>query len=316
MNSYLEERIRRSHIAEYDRLAKEFEYSGDIAQSILYLKKIIMITPNDSGTYKRLGKLYFESGNIVDSVICYRNSVSLDPRNTDALYALGAVSAAAGIFEESIDSYEKYIQFFPDSLDAIHGLAWSLGKMGESTNDHDFFIRAVNVSKKGLTLKKDDPKCLFLLACSLMCLKDYESSIEYFRAYLVQQPNDFKGWCQLGLAEMNHGNKTAATEAYAKSVEINPDDISIRVLYIHSLIVAELYHIALEQINDIRNHAAGNIDLAIQLGYILIRSGKYNDAILELEKLSTVFPEDKTLPILLSDARARLTYFGDDRVRA
>ena len=95
-----------------------FEKTGKIQESLVAIKKIVNISPQDPLAHYNLGNTYGQLADFSKAEESYRKAISLRPNFPEAYYNLGTIFENNFKLEEAEKYYKQAISLKPDFADA------------------------------------------------------------------------------------------------------------------------------------------------------------------------------------------------------
>jgi tetratricopeptide (TPR) repeat protein len=126
-------------------------------------------------------------------------------------------SASAQSPEEQLDSFEKTLAGDPNNFDALVGAANQYAALGQPLKEAEYLERAVEVTPAvdlyrrlaAIYMDPDTP--------------EYPSAVRVLNEATKLDPNDANSFLQLGAAERNVGNNSAAILAWNRYLQLDPN---------------------------------------------------------------------------------------------
>ncbi|MCG6925225.1 MAG: tetratricopeptide repeat protein [Acidobacteria bacterium] len=147
----------------------------------------------------------------------------LDPDNPIVQTAVGRIFEANGRADLAVAAYRH-------ALDADPGFAparLALVKAELARGNRDAAIEEANKATPGTT----SPETQILLAEGAIRDKEYEAALGYLESALEGTPGSADAWALLGHAYQNTGRGDDAAKAYARAVELAPQNYKYRTTY-------------------------------------------------------------------------------------
>ncbi len=87
---------------------------GNINESLMALKKAILLKPDHADAYNNLGNVNLDQGNFEEAIKIFNKIISLKPDHAEAYNNLGICLSNQGRINESIESHKKAISLNPN----------------------------------------------------------------------------------------------------------------------------------------------------------------------------------------------------------
>jgi tetratricopeptide (TPR) repeat protein len=197
-----------------------------LQQAVAVLQRRGEEAAQHAALYNNLGNALQATGRGSDAVAQYRHGLDLDPRLAELHRNLGNTLLAQGDFTGAIASYETARSLGPLDAKCLHNLAG-----GYALTDR--FAEARGILREALarspTEQSQDASeqvtALFRLTRILMDKRQAEFAVEACRGLVSLAPNDAKAHYLLGQALVGLGDHRAATAAFRRCLELNPEHV-------------------------------------------------------------------------------------------
>jgi tetratricopeptide (TPR) repeat protein len=228
--------------------------------------------------YETIGGLYVNQANFDSAVDAYAKRVDVNPNNADAHRKLGEIYFLQGRNDEALAEFGAALLIDPESSDALAGASQVYERLGR-------YAAVVDLSRRALALDASHNEARYALATSLMRLGNTDegkNELEIFRRVEAdtmanaQRQSELKVILRdaaLGLAKDEY---IAAAALLRKALTIDPNIASVP-----------------------RN-----------LGIALMKSGRYDEAVLALDR-SLQLEDTAEVHQLLADAYRSLGRLAD-----
>lgn len=156
-----------------------------------------------------------------------QQALRIHPNYKNAYLLLGNAYNYLQEYEKSIEAYEKALALDPDYADARRNLGITYkdaGKFyGEQKGDLN---RAIRYLEQAREIMPNEYEVLRLLGVAHGIRGDRVEAMEYFTLATQADPNNARGWYDLGTAHYNLGNNSLGDQYRQKAYELEP---SLRV---------------------------------------------------------------------------------------
>ena len=195
-------------------------------------------------------------------------------------------------------------------------------ELGADLRNRRMFEPAATQFKKALALDPNYGYALNMLAYTFADMGEYEKAIETFDRYAALSPGDVNPYDSLAETYFRMGNLGKSVDMYRKVLALKPDFTASYWALAYVLALREEYAEAIKAIEEFidRSPSLGMKGRgSYGLAFYLFWSGRYNEAAVELERLSNLadsmgFPEGVGGSYyLLACVRARQGRFEDAR---
>ncbi|MEW5805940.1 MAG: tetratricopeptide repeat protein [Acidobacteriota bacterium] len=246
--------------------ARSLYSQGKLEESIELYEKAS--TEEKSATiYLEMSKIFMELKRLDDAAESLRKALAIDPKLPMMHYSLANILRKKGEIPSAVEELKKELEISPDSSRVLSGLAELYMESGQEGN-------AEAVYQKIIEQYPDDVNAYIALGRIYSRKGDYTRSEQAYRKVIELNPRNADTiYYNVGVSIINKKNITAsdkanAMEAFQKAVELNP------------------------------NHAGAHL----QLGYLLLASGKIEEAKSHFKKfvdLNPGSPDAEAVKVLL-----------------
>lgn len=141
-----------------------------------------------------------------------------------------------------------------------------------------------------------------------------EGMVARLAARLEEEPGDSEGWRMLGRSYLVLGQPAKAAEAFAKAMQLLPEDLEVRIAYARALLQAAGPHGKVDEraakaLQEVLDQEPDQGDALFFLGEIARREGANSEARAYWERLLPQLPEGSEVRLWLE---ARLAELADD----
>lgn len=291
------------------------------ALGTVLLLVIAMLTGCEGHTKESLnaeGQALFQEGNYNGAIIHYRNALEKDPNFVEARYNLGLAYIETAKFEHAerefqkvllqnpydkrvrlhlgrianhqnkpevaVPLLEKYLEDHPADATALEQLAYSATISGD-------LARAKTYLEKALAAEPDRISAKLALVHTFMSQGDRAKAREVVEALLKDHPNHRGGLHALAQLETQDRDTEGMLDAYTRITSIYPGDLFAK--YRQGSLLADKGDLetvrasAASMVKEYPNRAEGHR----LMGLVNFREGKYEDAILSLQKSIRIQPD-------------------------
>ncbi|MCX7624725.1 MAG: tetratricopeptide repeat protein [Candidatus Sumerlaeaceae bacterium] len=287
-------------------LSREARKRGDIDGARRALEHLIELGETTSSIYCDLAEIYAQQ-DVTDAkaVPAYEEALRTDPENATYLVAL----ARAYVRVNRKDPYalqviERALHKAPQARDLGIFLA---------TNylEAERYEDALKLARWLLQSDKENEELQKLVAQASLAANRLDEAIAQFQYVLGRHPEDSEAWINLASAyARKHRVDADAAQAYAKALELSPNQPNVRFMLARHHAMAGRYGQALDQLSEILRsspeytkrlldevrlylaHAPDRLDLRWFLVTLLTEMGQHNEACEELESLLALEPAE------------------------
>lgn len=225
----------------YYNLGFTYKEMGNFRDAIEAFEFVIHENPDDVLAYNHLGSIYYAQKNYEKSINSYKRGLQIDQNHPILNYNLARVYETAKNIPDAIRCYQAALKTRPGWLDAIRDFSNLLINCQKNKD-------AQNLVQQSIKLHPTDTDLLCLLGRIYLNQYDYDSAEKTFKKADSYKQNDVK--ILSGLAEaLEKGEKVdKALDTVLSALEIEPENKDIRKQYVHTLLTAQDYDVALSNI--------------------------------------------------------------------
>ncbi len=321
-------------------LAELYFKTGRIRDAVVEAQDIIKREPNNVEARRLLGRIYLrslgdmqagtQSSNILKLAIeQYEAIVRLQPSSIEDHLLLGRLYKLADDRVKAEQEFQTAIKLQPNSEEAVSTLALLY-------NDEGDYNRALSVLE-AFPEKERTSKTYSVLGFTYEQKKDYRKAIDAYAKAVEEDPDNLDAKRGLAQNQLNAGEIEGALQQYKDLIDADPQDAQS---YMH---IAEIYRRdgkfdqALEMLRKAQTVVPDSLELPYNMATIYEAIGRYDDAIdtlqsliqrsqraegvyspgernnmaIFLERLGTVYREDKKPQLAVETFRKMLT-LGDE----
>lgn len=216
----------------------------------------------------------------------YQAAVEADPDNPVARRSLGAILAVTGSEEEAIAEFRAALELDPDRPDALFALGHLLARQGRTEEARPLLARAAELDSR-------HGEARLALGALLAAAGEWERAAARYREILAVDPTSVEARLELGKVLVQSGRAAEGIAEFDRVVAADVGaDLEARAHYYRA--IAELRG-GDEQGGMARLRRALEVDptldeAAQMLGSLLIRHGRFAEAVAELDRFLEVQP--------------------------
>jgi protein O-GlcNAc transferase len=231
---------------------------GVIAQSVEHWLRLLELEPHNAFAYYQMGDALRSQNRQGEAIAAYRKAIELQPEseNVDLVYSAlgyalqqtqGGLDEAVIAFREAFELHPSWItardlgkalreQGKPDEAIAVYRSAIELVPSSSATiyrlwmetlNEQGKLEEAIAVAHQYINFNPDDAKGYVNLGCILNEQNEFEDAIvAFYKAIELNPESYYKGWIyyNLGLALRGTGQLEESTSNFRRAVESDPQD--------------------------------------------------------------------------------------------
>ena len=325
------------------RHAIELHQAGDIAGAIVEYRAFLKQSPNNVMARSNLGAALSKSGRYEEATVEYRKALDLEPRNLPVRVNLALAYYKTAQIADAAEELTKAVKQGPPNRQAIFLLADCDLRLGEnkkviellaplekeSPNDKALvyllgtaLIRDNQPARGQLLVDRilregESAEAHLLLGTTKMNAQEFAGALVDLKKAADLNPQLPDVFSYYGLALLSTGDVAAATTAFRKELESNPNDF-VSNLQLGSIFKQEQrYDEALSSFERALRVRPGDPGVRYQLATLDVISGNLDQACSRLEQLIKESPHFVEAHVTLATVYYRLKRKADgDRERA
>jgi tetratricopeptide (TPR) repeat protein len=236
-----------------------------------------------------------------------------DPAKTDALLYRGKALVNLGKFEEAAAALESYRQNHPQSEDAGYLLAYVRFRQNQPKESLRLFSDAVK-------LKRPTADDLKIVALNYVLLSEYDEAARYLEKSLAMDPGNIEARYHLGRVRYQQNRFDLAIVVFQEVIRRDPRNVKAQDNLGLSLEAKNEVDAAIaayrESIKLDENSPVHNEQPYLNLGALLAKSGRPEEAVSLLVRAAAIAPNSGKIHYELSKAYFDLNRFDDARREA
>jgi tetratricopeptide (TPR) repeat protein len=210
----------------HSRLARVLVALGRPAEAVPEARKATELDESFGEGFAILGgSLIAENlNNWGDAIAQAQQGAFLDPENPIVQTVVGRIFEANGQADQAVASYRKALA----ADDGFAAARLALIKLELSRGNRD---AAIAEAKKAAADMPTSPEIQYLLGEMAARQNDYVAALGYLERAMKGMPGNADGWALLGHAYRGNNRPSDAAEAYARAVELAPQNFKYRTTY-------------------------------------------------------------------------------------
>jgi Flp pilus assembly protein TadD/serine/threonine protein kinase len=196
-------------------LARALLYSGQGAESLALLGRMVQERPDDPYLHSQQGLALLRQEKFVEAAKAWRQAIALKPDFAEACVNLGAALLRQEKYAEAEAACCQAIQFKPDDADVYVNLGAALGQQGK-------YAEAETACRQAIHLKPDLAEAHSNLGFVLICQGKLTQAKTAYRQAIQLKPDDADVYLSLGSALGQQGKYTEAEAACRQAIQLKP----------------------------------------------------------------------------------------------
>jgi tetratricopeptide (TPR) repeat protein len=268
------------------------EKKGDLCGAIAVYQKLIARGPTAINCFG-LGYALQVHGDLAGASAAYRKAIELDPQYAPPYYNLGVALGMQGKLPEAIAAYRKLLELDPNQDAARHHLARIYGNRGRALRDHRKLDEAIASFKAAIEVHPNGSWAYHELGITLRAQKKLEEAIACFRKCIKLDPSFLQAHFDLGYTLGLLGKVDEGLAVYEEVIRRQPDHAyTAHAFGCFLRDVKHDYEGAIAWLNKARKLDPDNARVLNDLGSVLHRQGKPDEAIAVYQEAIRLLPRD------------------------
>jgi tetratricopeptide (TPR) repeat protein len=239
-----------NHVASLIALGQLHEKDQKVALARDYYTQATKAGPEDTVSREHLGQLEFSEGNMEAAAKVLKEYHKLGGADSKTLLVLAEVALALDdcstvlkVTKTILDQDEKLhrawelrgtcyartekfneaciclnmaIDLHPSSIDALNAV-------GDVCYQGENYLRSAEFYESSLKVRSRQASIIFKYATSLWFLERWAEAVPLFEKYTEMEPDDPRGWNNLGVVLREKGDVKRSIECYKKALELDPN---------------------------------------------------------------------------------------------
>lgn len=191
----------------HHRLARAYEYQGDIQQSLTHYQAALHAAPDFILAHEHLGQLFLKTKQHDAARTQFNNVLALNPEHTEAHFYLGVIALLEEHLEQAKQAFESVLLTQKDHTDALTNLGVIALKQNKNQQAITYFSEAL-ARDESLENARNN------LAATFMHHDRFENARTHYLILLETHPCNLEYHYNLGVAEMALGHLDEARKHF------------------------------------------------------------------------------------------------------
>ena len=205
---------------------------------------VITENPDDVLAYNHLGSIYFSQNEYQKSIGAYKRGLQVDPNHPILNYNLARVYEVVNNYPDAVRCYNAALKTRPGWIDAIHDFSGLLVKCQQTKAAQDMVEQSIKLHPMNTDL-------LYILGKIYLNQFDYDNASHTLKKAAAIKSDDTKILSALAEALENGARPDEALEKVMEAMDVEPDNKELRKQYVHTLLSAEKYDKAFENLQEL-----------------------------------------------------------------
>jgi tetratricopeptide (TPR) repeat protein len=252
--------------------------------------------PSDINVKAKMAFILIEQQKFQEAILRLEEVLALEPGSDKIRFYLGAVYEEVKDFKSAIGHFQKIPTVSSYYKESVVHTAYLYKLLG----DYD---KAIATIEAGIKQQEDHPPFYALYASLLDDTKQYAKAIEMLTVAVAKFPDHAQLLFFLGNMQDRLGDKVAVVDSMKKVLKVDGDHV--QALNFLAYTYADQGH----NLEDAERMVRRAIEIQPQdgyildtLGWVLVKKGKYNDAVRVLETAYKLQPDESVIAEHLGDA--------------
>src|SRR3972149_2809739 len=271
--------------------AQQFADLNDLDGAVRELSAAIELSPKDTGIYLALGGLYIRQNKLKEATGMYEQAREITPENPQIRMTLGEIYFSTNYYNEAQAEFSEVIRLVPDSeladsakkkLKSAEGMEKSRTYFIEVARAlrEERFDDALAVSIKLLDIEPDNPYVHYNLGLIYANKKMYAEAIGALDKAIEISPDNIEANYQLAVVYDDMGKFDKAIIQYEAVIALGKEG-------------AEETEKSVERLSLLKGFTVSkDVEASVRE---LMEAGKYEEAVIEAERILTVKEDEETL---------------------
>jgi tetratricopeptide (TPR) repeat protein len=319
------------------RHAMELQQSGDLEGAVQGYRAFLAERPNEVAVHANLGVLLAHLGRYDEAIAEYRKARALDQNNPAIVLNLGLAYYKWGRIEEAAKEFSKAHELAPDNPQAVLLLADCQLRMGQNKE-------VISLLKPVQGQQADDPAIAYLLGMALIrdgqveegqkrvdqilrkgdsaearllmgsqmfAAGDFPAAVKQLAGAIALNPS-LPGLQGLyGQALLNTGDPDAASEAFRKELEADPNHFEANLYLAQILLARKSWNEADSLVRRVLQLRPDSFEANLAMADLKIGEGKLQEAKQQLLQMERKWPQSPGVHRQLSEVYGKLHLNAD-----
>ncbi|MDR8393658.1 protein kinase [Aliifodinibius sp. S!AR15-10] len=200
---------------------------GEYDQAVSSFKEALEIDPENAGAYRELAGTYEDNRMIKQAEQTFKEAITLKPDLWLGYNQLGTFYERQDRYENALNQFQRVIDLTPDNPIGYSNKGGVHLRLGETEKAEDMF-------EHSLALDTTYYAASNLGYIKQVVVEDYQAAINWYRAALRLNPNNYTLWANLASACEASGQNKEAQQYYRKAIaygeiqlNVNPNDAKL-----------------------------------------------------------------------------------------
>ena len=260
------------------KMIEVYMRQGKKAEAADLNSAILKDDPNDNDAKGLAATFLLDRGDVARAITELQAVVTRSPDNPVARYNLGRAHAARGEYEQARQQFSKAIELRPDYIMARLALAQLQVMRGE-------YDAALKTSEQVLQIDRGSVNARLIESAALMGMRKFGDSRTLLDSMLKVNPNSPDVHFQMGLVDLAENKYKDAEDAFRRTYQLDPTKPRGLMGLVETAMAQNKPDDALDMLRTEADKSPNNLDLRLAIGNIAVRSGKYDQAIGEFNRV-------------------------------
>ena len=272
------EKDSKRKVAYQKKMIEAYMRQGKRAEAADLNNQILKEDPGDNDAKGLAATFLLDKGDVARAIGELQAVVTRSPDNPVARYNLGRAHAARGEYELARQMFTKAVDLRPDYILARLALA----KLEVMRGEYDVALKA---AQSVLQIDHSNVNAQLIQSASLMGMQKFSEAQVQLDAMLKANPNSPDVLFQLGLVNLAQNKYKDADEDFEKTYQLNPTNPRGLMGEVETAMTQSKFDQALDMLRMESDKNPNNIDLRLAFGNIAVRTGKYDLALQEFDRV-------------------------------
>lgn len=275
-------------LEKYTESGQEFLEEGDLGRANIQFQNALKINEEHVPALLGLVEIAEQKNDFRTMFGVLQRIIRLDPENVDALVKMGKLYLVASDETAAIENADKALSLDPNSIDAKALKSAIQLKLGDT-------VGAVELAQQVVAADPANPEAITVLATERTLAGEYAEALGILEGAIAINPEQaVLQLLRISLLE-RLGREDEIAAAYARLIELFPDQPAYRRVYAIDLLEKEDYDAALIQLEKIAELEPENLDAKLDVIRVVMNQNGKEAASEKLRAFVDANPEDVDL---------------------
>ncbi len=298
-------------------LGELLRQQGDLDAAAIALESVLAAQPKDLGALVGLGEVELERNNPETASSYFSRALETAPETAAARAGLGQAALALGDAAKAVRLLEEVLKQVPAATRLHHPLGLAYRQLGDldQARTHlrargDAGVRVNDPRLAALAEVATGERVYLLRGRRAFAAGDFEQAAKAFAQAAEADPASARARVNLGTALGQSGDTEGAVAAYQEAIELEPRNTTAH-FNLGQLLVASQPEAALQHFEQAVATNPGDPVARVELGRLLRRAGRIDDAVEQLAFAISADPDDEQSYLAYASTLVQVERFAE-----